>query len=544
MTEQASRLTSTWAWASKWGPKESEKIDWLRSLTSGACLSMLSGMPSVDREATLKQMACQPSPPVRAKASLHEFVKQAWHIIEPDTPFKDGWHIRVVCAHFESIVWGSIPKIVVNVPPGTMKSILSSVCLCPWAWLTNPSMRFMHASYSQTLALRDSVKARQIVRSPWYKDTCRQLGLSVELLRGQDQKSRFDTTDAGWRFATSVGGSATGEHPDVICVDDVHSAEQAESEKERESAVNWWQGTMTTRGRSRGARRAIVGQRLHEDDLPGVLIREGWERLVLPMRYEREQHAHTSLGDCDMRSNEGDLLCPTLFGERAVTELETELGSHRAAGQLQQRPTALAGDMFRREWFTKSVPSIPGKGRWVRYWDKAGTADAGAYTAGVLMGYRDGMFYVADVVRGQWSSHQRNEVIDRTTAMDAKRFADFEVWVEQEPGSGGKESAEITQQRLAGFRVKVERVTGDKVTRALNYAAQCEAGNVVLVEGVWNREFIDEHTQFPNGKYKDQVDGGSGAFNKLAVYKGSVAKQLDYESKATLELPEIDFMAL
>jgi len=764
----------------------------------------------------LHQLSTQPLPPERARQSLYEFVKQAWHFIEPDTPFKDGWHIRVVCAHLEAIVLGDIPSIVINVPPGTMKSILSSVCLCPWAWLTNPSLRFLHASYSQSLALRDSVKARNIVRSDWYQGLCGALGVNVELTRGQDQKSRFDTTQSGWRFSTSVGGTATGEHPDVIvcfppgtriatpsgyraiedvsngdevlshgtkcglssrqvvrvfdnpycgvmwevngvemtpnhpvlvrgrgyvradsirigdqvasyvslrnmrrvvscdasqskergeslllekvpiprdereaapCVDrreadvsqlwgsdhngvgrknedgeillaqmpdgndqksgreeprlsaaisprlaeesgmlsvrltkredratphqprpngwqgveqdaglqsvscqnpstgrrsvvwravlssgpsrffdgrvhnfevegthtyiandlivhncdDAHSAAQAQSDKERQAAIDWWDGTMTTRGRSRGCRRAIVGQRLHEQDLPGHLIGQGWANLVLPMRYEQEQHAQTPLGDCDIRSEEGELLCPSLFSAEAVDSLEKELGTHRAAGQLQQRPTALDGEIFKREWFGRTIKHAPSDGRFVRYCDKAGTPGSGAYTAMVLMCEKDGTYYICDVVRGQWSPNDRNAVIRQVAAADSAAYRDYMFGHEREPGSAGVESSQITSRELAGIRVKEDRVTGDKVSRSLNFAAQCEAGNVVLVEGEWNHELISELLGFPNAQYKDQVDACSGGFGLLVTERSTVANQLMLDD-VTLEISPLDWV--
>jgi predicted phage terminase large subunit-like protein len=155
----------------------------------------------------------------------------------------------------------------------------------------------------------------------------------------------------------------------------------------------------------------------------------------------------------------------------------------------------------------------------VRYWDKAGTDGGGAYTAGVLMTrHTSGVCYVVDVVRGQWSAGEREKVIKQTAEADGKSVA---VWVEQEPGSGGKESAQNTILNLMGWNVHAEPVTGDKVTRARPFSAQAEAGNVRIVRDSpsrrWNAAFLDELGVFPVGKYKDQVDAASGAFNKLAL---------------------------
>jgi len=175
------------------------------------------------------------------------------------------------------------------------------------------------------------------------------------------------------------------------------------------------------------------------------------------------------------------------------------------------------GQMFKREWFP-IVQTVPADiVRLVRYWDKAGTEGAGAFTAGVLMAKSQvGLFYVVDVVRGQWSSGAREQIIKQTADVDRTRWG-YKVQVvhEQEPGSGGKESAEFTTRNLAGFNVSADKVTGDKNFRLEPFAAQAEAGNVRLVAGGWNQNFIEEISSLPNAPYRDQSDAAGGAFNKL-----------------------------
>jgi predicted phage terminase large subunit-like protein len=184
------------------------------------------------------------------------------------------------------------------------------------------------------------------------------------------------------------------------------------------------------------------------------------------------------------------------------------------AGNWKVRPAS--GLVFNCSWF-RPVDAVPVEGvTWLRYWDKAGTQGGqGDWTAGVKMGrHYYGIWYIADVVRGRWSAHDRNCEIARTAQLDGSGCA---VWLEQEPGSGGKESAEISVRELAGFNVHIERVTGDKLTRARPLAAQVEAGNVRLLRGQWNGAFLDELHAFPEGRFDDQVDAASGAFNKLAA---------------------------
>ena len=175
--------------------------------------------------------------------------------------------------------------------------------------------------------------------------------------------------------------------------------------------------------------------------------------------------------------------------------------------------------MFKREWFeiVATAPASETLQKVVRYWDKAATAGGGDYSCGVLMGKSaTGLYYVLDVVHGQWSADNRNRVMMQTAITDRDAHGDkLAIWCEQEPGSGGKESAEQTIKMLAGWNVRTERVTGDKPTRAMPFSSQGEGGNVRLVQAAWNRPYVEELALFPNGAHDDMVDGSSGAFNKI-----------------------------
>jgi predicted phage terminase large subunit-like protein len=181
-------------------------------------------------------------------------------------------------------------------------------------------------------------------------------------------------------------------------------------------------------------------------------------------------------------------------------------------GNWKIRP--MSGLIFNRGWF-ELVKAAPVEGSRVRYWDKAGTAGGGDYSCGVRLARSEaGLYYVEDVIRGQWSSLERNNVMLQTARHDG---AACTIHIEQEPGSGGKESAETSVRMLAGYPVHAEPVTGDKVTRAQPLSAQCEAGNVKLVAAPWNEPYLAELHAFPVGAHDDQVDASSGAFNKLAL---------------------------
>ena len=455
-----------------------------------------------------RQLAAYKTPQERAEQSLYEFVQQAWHIVEPDRSFIPGWHIAAICEHLEAIWAGTIRNLLINLPPGHCKSRLCNVFFPAWVFIRNPSARFFHASYAQELATRDSVDCRYVIESDWYQQ---RWGHLVRLVDDQNQKIKFGTSARGWRMATSVGGRGTGEHPNFVIIDDPHNVRQAESDAERLDCLKWWDATMASRGLLLGVRKVVIMQRLHVSDLSGHIINRGdFDHICLPYRYEPDRMKPTAIGWTDPRTESGEILWPEV--PEQMKQVFASFAPRLDAGQLQRRPIPEGGAMFKRDWFI-IVPWLPSKAQIaVRYWDKAASGDQGDYSAGVLIVSYDHLWYVADVIRGRWSIRQRNQIILNTARADEARFPQVATVVEQEPGSGGKESAQFTIHQLAGMRVRADKVTGSKEVRAQPFADQCEAGNVRIVKAAWNSSFIDELCVFPAGDFDDQVDAASGAF--------------------------------
>ena len=214
--------------------------------------------------------------------SLREFARAAWSELEPDTPLRWNWHLTAICDHLEAVSRGQIRNLLVNIPPGCMKSMLVSVLWPAWEWATHPELRYLCASYDQALSVRDNRRVRDLVLSPWYQARWPH----VQLREDQNQKTRFDTTAGGWRIGTSVGGRATGEHPHRKIVDDPHTPSQSLSELERAEVRHWFDNTLSTRGVALGAATVVIMQRLHEQDLSGhILDGGGFVHLCLPMRW-------------------------------------------------------------------------------------------------------------------------------------------------------------------------------------------------------------------------------------------------------------------
>ncbi|MEE9509091.1 MAG: phage terminase large subunit [Candidatus Bathyarchaeia archaeon] len=451
-----------------------------------------------------------------AENYLKHFTRQAWHVLEPTTAFVSGWHIDVICEHLEAVSRSEITRLLINIPPRHTKSLLVSVLWPCWSWIHNPSSRWLFVSYGQDLSTRDSVKCRRLITSQWYQEMW---GDKFAITSDQNQKTRFENNKTGYRLATSVGGMLTGEGGGFLIIDDPHNVKEAESDTIRESILRWYDEVLSTRlDDPKTGAKVIIMQRVHERDLSGHVLQKeaGYTHLCLPARYETDRRCTTVLGFSDPRKEEGKPLWPALYGDKELTELENSLGSYAAAGQLQQRPSPRGGGMFKIDKFELIDRFNPDQVlRSVRYWDKAGTQGGGAFTAGVLIHrMRDKSYVVADVVHGQWSSGTREQRIKQVAELDGSKVR---IWVEQEPGSGGKESAESTIRNLTGYTARADRVTGSKEVRAEPYAAQVEIGNVSILNRQWTKVFLQEHESFPVGKRKDQVDAAAGALVKLST---------------------------
>src|SRR5580704_15539552 len=251
---------------------------------------------------------------------FREFVRQAWPIIEPLTPFVPGWHIDAIIDHLEAVTRGEIRNLLINVPPRHMKSLLVSVLWPAWEWIRHPERRWLFSSYAASLSIRDSIKCRTLIESPWYQSFW---GDRFALASDQNTKTRFDNDRSGYRIATSVGGTATGEGGDRIVCDDPHNVQDAESDSIRKATLDWWDVVMSTRVNDpRTAAKVVVMQRCHQRDLSGHLLeRGGWEHLCLPAEYEGPTRT-TSISWSDQREQQGELLWPERFGPREIEDLK------------------------------------------------------------------------------------------------------------------------------------------------------------------------------------------------------------------------------
>ncbi len=472
--------------------------------------------------------------------SFYHFFRFFWSELSSEE-FKDNWHIRYICDQLqivaERLAEGK-PKaydLLINVPPGTSKTSMVSIAWPVWCWTRWYWMKVIALSYSATLSLESAEYSRDLIRSGKFE----MIYPEIQIKDDKDTKSNFrvvrkEKTSEGHaaralyggnRFSTSVGGSLTGFHGHILIVDDPINPQQSVSETELRNTNRWLDQTLTTRKVDKStAVTVMIMQRLHENDPTGNKLSKKnakVKHICLPGEIDTYKHKVTPP---ELALNYVDnLLDPVRLSRSALAELEMDLGQYGYSGQIGQDPTSPTGGMFKVDHLTiiDSLPSDNSIESRVRYWDKAGTAEVpgkkitSAYTVGALMlKTRSGKFIVADIKRGRWSSEERETIIKAVAEADGVRV---QVYIEQEPGSGGKESAEGTIKNLAGFSVNADRPTGDKIFRADPYSVQVNYGNVQLLRGAWNNEYVEELRLFPLSKYKDQTDASSGAFSKLTA---------------------------
>lgn len=367
--------------------------------------------------------------------------------------------------------------------------------------------------------MRDNTKMRRLVESEWYQA----LWSNVRMAHDQNAKGKFENTASGGREGRPFA-SMTGGRGDRVIIDDPHSTETAESPVERNNTIRIFRESISDRLNDLDKSAIVViMQRLHADDVSGTILKLGlpYEHLCLPMEYEGPSNKITAIGFKDPRTYEGELLLPERFSRDAVEKLKVAKGSYAYAGQYQQRPTPREGGLFKRTWFEGKIRRTAPEGmRWVRHWDLAATKDAkAARTAGVKLGRApDGSYWIGHAVTTQDEGNEVRKLIKSVAETDGKSV---EISLPQDPGQAGKVQAKDMVSMLAGWVVRAEPETGDKITRAEPFSVQCEAGNVFLIEGDWNSDYLDELCLFPGGTFKDQVDASSGAFGRLVTRKAA-----------------------
>ncbi len=495
----------------------------------------------------LRQLLANPAK-AKCELSLYEFVKRAWHVLHPTTAFIEGWCIRTMCEHLQAVTEGKITRLVINVPPGTAKSMLTSVFWPAWEWgcRGKPGMQYINASYDKRLSVRDMMNMRDLVSSEWF-----QKRWPIEWKDDDRGKEKYSNTEFGWRYATSTGSGLTGWRGQRFVIDDPHSVQLAESDTERAGARFWFTETTPTRFTDpRKPVYVIIMQRLHSADISGLIIEQlmdeqDWTVLVLPMEAELKYLSWTKVpsdygqacmrrvkddGDpCpyyvpddegellylqDPRTEEGQMLFPERYPRKTVDDLKVQLivegGDYAVACQLQQRPVPREGGMFKVDRI--GFVDEPISGDAVRGWDLAASKDkTSPYTVGakLILGH-DGRLCISACIRIRGDADEVRSAILATAEADGYECPQD---LPQDPAQAGKAQVLQFAKDLHGFDCHFSPESGAKEQRAEPFAAQVNAGNVVMVRGPWNDMVLAELGLFPGSNFKDITDALSRAYH-------------------------------
>jgi predicted phage terminase large subunit-like protein len=480
--------------------------------------------------------------------SLSKFISAAWHVLYPETEYHHNWHVDAICANLEAVSRGDILRLQIWVPPGSMKTSTVSVFWHPWEWTTRPWLRYWSASYETRLAGRMSAQSRRLMMDEWYTD---RWGHRFEFTR--EGEHYYGNDRGGTRLATAPKSTGTGEHGHRIIVDDPIKADAADatSRASLDEANNWWDGTLSTRGLSIGFKhaRVIVMQRLHEDDLAGhVLEQEDWTVLCLPERFE-EDHEYAWRGDRIHPSvkealrgtplengdprEEGELLWPAHRNEQESDVLAKTLTSHRAAGQLQQRPSAREGEILKVEWWRFYDPRIRATDSWkvIGRFDQIVISvdtplkdkETSDNVAIQCWGVKGADRYLLDLVCDKMNYGKAKRTIRDMANWAQKTWRTSPLSVLIENAGYGVELIVDLKREIPGVQKISAGKEGNKETRAESASDALESGNYFLPgygppwQPAYNEhrtpedvaKFVANCARFPHGKHDDDIDAWS-----------------------------------
>lgn len=470
-------------------------------ISSGSAPKSSSHPPVADPTAFLEAIRMEKAR--RAEERLPEYIRQAWPIIEPGRDYIPNWHIDCIGEYLEAVELHQINRLIINIPPRHMKSIEVTVAYPTWAWTKHPEKRFIKVSYADTLSRKHNILSRDIIQSPWYQ---RNWGEKFQLKSDVNRQNEFRNDKQGMMFSTSTGGALTGEGGDVIILDDPQDPLMANSEAERAATISFFTNTLQSRlNDAKTGTFIVVMQRLHEQDLTGYILEQdlGYTHLCLPAVAEQKTVVSFPISGREIVREEGDILNPQRFDDKALEGIKKSMGSMQFSGQYQQSPAPAGGIIFKREWLGQFYKAAPRMQLLIQSWDQPFTKSTGsAKCAGIVMGRKGADIYVFDLV---------NDKMEFTESVAAMRTLSGK-WPKArakvvENKANGPAIVSLLKKEIPGL-VEFNPV-GSKEERALSITPYLEAGNLYLPDPVthpWVKDFIEDLLKFPKGKYKDDVD--------------------------------------
>ena len=430
------------------------------------------------------------------------FVRKTFHVLNPGATFDMNWHICTIAHHLEQVRLGKIKRLMITVPPRSLKSIMCSVAFPAFVLGQDPTKRLIVASYSADLAIKHGNDFRTVVNSAEYHAIFP--GMRASALK--NTQAEVVTTLNGFRLAISVDGTLTGRGGDIIIIDDPIAALAALSQKSRDHVLNWYSNALLSRldDKQNGAI-VLVMQRLHEDDLAGVLLRgsDEWTVVNLPAIAEQNERIPIGNGQVHFR-RAGDVLHPEREPREVLESLRAQLGPEIYSAQYQQRPVPPGGGMIKRAW-VRRYDRLPQSGLMIQSWDVANKqGEENDFSVCTTWRVHEKKYYLIDVLRGRFDF----PTLRRKVSEQAKLHNASQILIED----AGFGTALIQEFKTADFSVIAVKPEYDKKIRMGIQAGKFENGQVFFPkEAPWLRDLEAELFAFPNDRHDDQVDSISQA---------------------------------
>ena len=435
------------------------------------------------------------------------FIHRCYLQLHPQTRFQFNWHLDLIAHWLECVRRGAVRRLILNVPPRSLKSICASVAFSAWILGHDATRRLICASYGQELADKHARDSRLIMNSAWYREI-----FPTRLAADRLATADFQTTLQGGRMSTSVGGVLTGRGGDILIIDDPTKPDEALSESQRNAANEWFDHTLYTRlNDKREGAIVIVMQRLHMDDLVGhVLEKEHWDVVSLPAIAEEEEtwQYNTLRGTQSHVRHAGEALHPEREPLEVLRRIRESLGEYAFAAQYQQSPVPLGGALIKTAWLcyyeSNSLPQH--FDTLLQSWDTANkVTELSDFSVCTTWGIQDKHVYLLNVFRRRLDYPD----LKRAVQEQARLWSPNTVVIEDR-ASGTQLIQELAREGLP--QVKGVSPAGDKVMRMHAQTAAIENGFVHFPkEAPWLADYIHELTTFPQGKFDDQVDSTAQA---------------------------------
>jgi predicted phage terminase large subunit-like protein len=427
--------------------------------------------------------------------NLTSFTEFAFGVVRPGVLFKPNWHFEAVTEKLSQVARGEVRRLIITLPPRTLKSLCASVALPAWFLGRHPSERVVVVSYSDILARTQANDFRLLVNDPIYQATFPAMRLA------RDTDREIMTTKRGKRIATSIDGTLTGLGGNLIIIDDPLKLGDAMSETVRTRVIEWYRSTLLSRADDKTvARIVLVMQRVHQNDLAGYLQEQGgFEVLNIPAIAQRDETYFLGDGRTYTRQK-GELLHPEHEPAHVLAELKREMGPIAFSAQYQQSPIPPGGTIIKRKWLVPydNVNRQPGD-RIILSWDIAlSEQETGDYSACVVLLKRGEIFYILEVVRGRFPF----DTLKRKVIEVKQRYGSSTLLIEDSPISHGL----IQSLRQKSINVTPYKPETDKRARVIAQSDLFAGGSVRFPRSAaWLEEFSAELLAFP-GRHDDQVD--------------------------------------